>query len=142
MIEQSDLVALTRTAQLGSFYTDTSWGSGLIASNVSLTLDETYKGQAEGGVQFNGILGGVKDGVGFGVGGAPNMRDVMSRKQAENAALAYLCLRRCRAAITETQFHEGFAAARLPGRMEIVPGSPPVVLDGAHTPLAVRRPSG
>jgi dihydrofolate synthase/folylpolyglutamate synthase len=59
--------------------------------------------------------------------------------QAENAALAYLCLRRCRPDITEAQFRSGFAAARLPGRMEIVAGNPPVVLDGAHTPLAVRR---
>jgi dihydrofolate synthase/folylpolyglutamate synthase len=59
--------------------------------------------------------------------------------QVENAALAYLCLRRTRGGIAEAQFRAGFAAARLPGRMEIVPGSPPVVLDGAHTPLAVRR---
>jgi dihydrofolate synthase/folylpolyglutamate synthase len=59
--------------------------------------------------------------------------------QAENAALAYLCLRRTRNGITEAQFRTGFAATRLPGRMEIVPGNPPVVLDGAHTPLAVRR---
>jgi dihydrofolate synthase / folylpolyglutamate synthase len=59
--------------------------------------------------------------------------------QVENAALAYLCLRRTRTGITEAQFRAAFAAARLPGRMEIVPGDPPVVLDGAHTPLAVRR---
>jgi dihydrofolate synthase/folylpolyglutamate synthase len=59
--------------------------------------------------------------------------------QAENAALAYLCLRRTRDGIDEAQFRAGFAATRLPGRIEIVEGSPPVVLDGAHTPLAVRR---
>ncbi len=59
--------------------------------------------------------------------------------QADNAALAYLCLRRCRPSITEAAFRAGFAAARLPGRIEIVATDPPVVLDGAHTPLAVRR---
>jgi len=59
--------------------------------------------------------------------------------QADNAALAYLCLHRTRSEMTEAHFRAGFAAARLPGRMEIVPGDPPVVLDGAHTPLAVRR---
>jgi dihydrofolate synthase/folylpolyglutamate synthase len=59
--------------------------------------------------------------------------------QAENAALAYFCLHRTRGGITDAQFRSGFASARLPGRMEIVPGSPAVVLDGAHTPLAVRR---
>lgn len=59
--------------------------------------------------------------------------------QAENAALAYLCLRRSRPGITEDQYRAGFAAVRLPARVEIAPGPPPVVLDGAHTPLAVRR---
>jgi dihydrofolate synthase/folylpolyglutamate synthase len=59
--------------------------------------------------------------------------------QADNAALAYLCLHRCRPAISEAAFRAGFAAARLPGRIEIVPSNPPVVLDGAHTPLAVTR---
>jgi dihydrofolate synthase / folylpolyglutamate synthase len=59
--------------------------------------------------------------------------------QAENAALAYLALRRTRPEITEAQFREGFADTRLPGRMELRPGSPAIVLDGAHTPLAVTR---
>ena len=59
--------------------------------------------------------------------------------QADNAALAYLCLHRCRPAIPQAAFRAGFAGTRLPGRIEIVPGNPPVVLDGAHTPLAVTR---
>jgi dihydrofolate synthase / folylpolyglutamate synthase len=59
--------------------------------------------------------------------------------QAENAALAYLTLRGVHPEITPGQFRRGFRAARLPGRMELVRGRPPVVLDGAHTPLAVHR---
>ncbi len=59
--------------------------------------------------------------------------------QAENAALALITLRSIHPEITDTQFRRGFRAARLPGRMELVRGRPPVILDGAHTPLAVER---
>jgi dihydrofolate synthase / folylpolyglutamate synthase len=64
---------------------------------------------------------------------------MLGQFQAENAALAYLALRRTRPEITEAQFREGFSSTRLPGRMELRAGSPAVVLDGAHTPLAVTR---
>jgi dihydrofolate synthase/folylpolyglutamate synthase len=74
-----------------------------------------------------------------GAGPVPLTLSMPGAFQAENAALAYLCLHRCRPGIGEARFRAGFAGARLPGRMEIVPGDPPVVLDGAHTPLAVRR---
>ncbi|HTO21303.1 MAG TPA: cyanophycin synthetase, partial [Spirochaetia bacterium] len=59
--------------------------------------------------------------------------------QAENAALAYLALRRTMPDIPLAAFHDGFRDTRLPGRMEIRGGSPVIVLDGAHTPLAVTR---
>jgi len=59
--------------------------------------------------------------------------------QAENAALACLALAEIHPEITPAQFEEGFRQARLPGRMELFGGDPPLVLDGAHTPLAVRR---
>ncbi len=60
--------------------------------------------------------------------------------QAENAALAYLALRRTRPGIRDEAYTRGFAAASLPGRMEVVRRAGlTVVLDGAHTPLAVRR---
>jgi dihydrofolate synthase/folylpolyglutamate synthase len=59
--------------------------------------------------------------------------------QAENAALAYVALRSSHPEISLSQYGRGFRAARLPGRMELVRGRPPVVLDGAHTPLAVQR---
>ncbi len=59
--------------------------------------------------------------------------------QAENAALAYLTLRRIRPEIPLRFFREGFASVTLPGRMELRGSDPLVVLDGAHTPLAVTR---
>jgi dihydrofolate synthase / folylpolyglutamate synthase len=59
--------------------------------------------------------------------------------QAENAALAFLALRRTRPGVPVPACAGGFASALLPGRMEVRGASPPVVLDGAHTPLAVRR---
>jgi dihydrofolate synthase/folylpolyglutamate synthase len=59
--------------------------------------------------------------------------------QAENAALAYLTLRTTRPEITRGQFEDGFRAVTLPGRMELLGKDPVVVLDGAHTPLAVTR---
>lgn len=59
--------------------------------------------------------------------------------QAENAALAYITLRQVHPEITLEQYQAGFLAARLPGRMELSARNPPIVLDGAHTPLAVLR---
>jgi dihydrofolate synthase/folylpolyglutamate synthase len=59
--------------------------------------------------------------------------------QAENAALAYLTLRRTRPEITDEQFRTGFLATTLPGRMEVRGDDPPIIFDGAHTPLAVQR---
>jgi len=59
--------------------------------------------------------------------------------QAENAALACLTLRRTRPEIPLACYRDGLLAASLPGRMEVMGDRPPVVLDGAHTPLAVSR---
>jgi dihydrofolate synthase/folylpolyglutamate synthase len=59
--------------------------------------------------------------------------------QEENAALACLALRRTRPEIALSCFERGFSSVRLPGRMELRGGDPPILLDGAHTPLAVTR---
>jgi dihydrofolate synthase/folylpolyglutamate synthase len=59
--------------------------------------------------------------------------------QGENAALAYLTLRRVNPEIPSSVFLRGVEQTRLPGRMEVRAGSPVIVLDGAHTPLAVAR---
>jgi dihydrofolate synthase / folylpolyglutamate synthase len=61
--------------------------------------------------------------------------------QARNAALALaLChhLRRRGWPFREAAVREGFSRARWPGRFEVVPGRPPVILDGAHNVDAAR----
>jgi dihydrofolate synthase/folylpolyglutamate synthase len=64
---------------------------------------------------------------------------MLGQFQAENAALAYLLVRRTRPEITLAQCRRGFLETTLPGRMELRGTDPVVVLDGAHTPLAVTR---
>jgi dihydrofolate synthase/folylpolyglutamate synthase len=59
--------------------------------------------------------------------------------QAENAALALLTLRRTMPEIPMECYREGFERTVLPGRMEVRGSAPAIVLDGAHTPLAVTR---
>lgn len=65
--------------------------------------------------------------------------NVLGRFQAENAALAYLTLRTVLPRLPIHQILTGFQQMFLPGRMEVVQTTPPVFLDGAHTPLAVER---
>jgi dihydrofolate synthase/folylpolyglutamate synthase len=64
---------------------------------------------------------------------------LMGEFQAENAALAWLTLQRTRPEIPADCYARGFASVTLPGRMEVRGSDPVLVLDGAHTPLAVRR---
>jgi dihydrofolate synthase/folylpolyglutamate synthase len=59
--------------------------------------------------------------------------------QAENASLVYLALAAVMPSLPYSALQEGFRRASLPGRMEIVNAEPSVMLDGAHTPLAVQR---
>jgi len=60
---------------------------------------------------------------------------IPGRYQAENAALALAAaetLARLAIHLPETALRGGIAAAHWPGRMETVPGCPPLLLDGAH----------
>jgi dihydrofolate synthase/folylpolyglutamate synthase len=43
-------------------------------------------------------------------------------------------LRESGIAVTDQSVRQGVAAARWPGRLELLPGNPPVLLDGAHNP--------
>jgi dihydrofolate synthase/folylpolyglutamate synthase len=57
---------------------------------------------------------------------------VFQRENARLATGAALLLRDQGLPIADAAIGEGLAGARWPGRMEIVAGAPPVVLDGAH----------
>jgi dihydrofolate synthase/folylpolyglutamate synthase len=59
--------------------------------------------------------------------------------QAENAALAIFTLRSIIPEIPWKAYKQGLEKAFLPGRMELIQRVPPVILDGAHTPLAVEK---
>ncbi len=57
--------------------------------------------------------------------------------QAENAALVHLAVHHALPWLLPA-LKQGFAAARLPARMEVLRRDPVVVIDGAHTPRSVR----
>jgi dihydrofolate synthase/folylpolyglutamate synthase len=61
--------------------------------------------------------------------------------QADNAALAALCVRSVFPDVSSTTLERGIQSAWLPGRGELVrtANDTPVVLDGAHTPHSVAR---
>jgi dihydrofolate synthase / folylpolyglutamate synthase len=59
------------------------------------------------------------------------------RYQSRNAAVALAAAETLEAVgmvISPSAFNEGIASAYWPGRMELVPGTPPLLLDGAHNP--------
>ncbi len=62
--------------------------------------------------------------------------------QADNAAaalMALILLSESGIALDAAALRAGIAAARLPGRLERIPGEPAIVLDGAHTPASIDR---
>jgi dihydrofolate synthase/folylpolyglutamate synthase len=76
--------------------------------------------------------GGAFSGSGLAVG-------IGGLYQRENAAVALAAAEELALlgyAITPSSARQGLAAARWPGRMELFPGSPDVLLDGAHNPAA------
>ncbi len=64
---------------------------------------------------------------------------MLGQPQAENAVLAYLALRTVFPSLPDATIAQAFGDTRLPGRMEVIPTLPPVVLDTAHTPQSARR---
>lgn len=62
---------------------------------------------------------------------------VLGERQARNALLAYAASKSLFPQLTPSMATEALAEVRLPGRMELIGGSPPLLLDGAHTPDSV-----
>jgi len=60
------------------------------------------------------------------------LRGVFQRENARLATGAALLLRDAGLPISDAAIAEGLATAQWPGRLDIVPGAPPIVLDGAH----------
>jgi len=54
--------------------------------------------------------------------------------QAYNAALIQLCLSILKPELTEMNLQRGLEQAHLPGRGQWIPGTPSMLIDGAHTP--------
>lgn len=64
---------------------------------------------------------------------------LLGAHQAENAAVAYAALQAAKQGglrVAQAAIANGFAAARWPGRFEVLQEDPPVVLDAAHSPAA------
>ncbi len=66
---------------------------------------------------------------------------LLGEHQITNAATAYAALQALNergVLISAAAIADGFAAARWPGRFEVLPGRPTTILDGAHSPAAAR----
>lgn len=66
---------------------------------------------------------------------------LLGRHQVVNAVVALAAsrlLRSAGAAISERSIHNGLTRTRWPGRLQLLPGRPLVILDGAHNPAGAR----
>lgn len=62
---------------------------------------------------------------------------LLGERQARNALLALAVARFLFPDLSLAAAGRALSAVRLPGRMELFPGDPPVLIDGAHTPESV-----
>lgn len=70
---------------------------------------------------------------------APSLPGTFQIVNARLATVAALLLRDAGLPITDAAIAAGLAGARWPGRMEIIDGAPPIVLDGAHNGESIRQ---
>lgn len=67
----------------------------------------------------------------------PGMRGAQQLANAAAAIAALDCLR-AQLPVTQTDLRAGLLSARLPGRFQVLPGKPDVILDVAHNPQAAQ----
>lgn len=115
LVEPARAIVRAEAARTGSHL----WEIGQEVSVTEVTMDRTGTGFRYRDPQ--GDLGQVRVGL-IGV------------HQAQNAALAIAALRLAGQGADASALREGLLRTRWPGRFEIVPGQPDVVLDGAHNP--------
>jgi len=93
--------------------------------------DFQARGKGKGKFDYQGLAGEYHD-----------LRlNLVGRHQYGNAALALAVvelLNRAGIEVPETAVREGLLLTRWPGRLEVVPQDPRVLLDGAHNPAAAR----
>ena len=70
---------------------------------------------------------------------ATSLKGVFQRENARLATGAALLLRDAGLPIADSAIATGLATAQWPGRMELFPGDPPIVLDGAHNGDSARK---
>src|SRR6266481_5445191 len=63
----------------------------------------------------------------------PALEERRVRKDCISAATAAHLI-----GVSEAAIRAGLGAARWPGRFQVLPGPPPIVLDGAHNPAGAR----
>lgn len=120
------------------------------ASEVGATMRRAGPGQAYGATLDRAGWDGIVVDAVRPSGALPGLRvGLLGSHQAANAAVALALLdalaedaarRGTRLALDEGSIRRGFAAARWPGRLELLRRTPvgPVLLDGAHNPAGAR----
>jgi len=82
------------------------------------------------------ILESTLDGQRLMVHGPPSSVELkiplLGLHQIENAATAYVALKKCGMKITDEQIQKGFSRVQWPARFEVMRRNPPVIIDAAH----------
>jgi dihydrofolate synthase / folylpolyglutamate synthase len=104
--------------------------SVLDADGEKLLFGRDFSCRAEGGQWIYSGPGGQRAGLAY-----PALRGAV---QFRNAAAALCALDALRLPIAMQEIRRGLAEVSLPGRFQVLPGRPQVILDVAHNPEAAR----
>ncbi|NJN67706.1 MAG: bifunctional folylpolyglutamate synthase/dihydrofolate synthase [Chloroflexaceae bacterium] len=108
--------------------------AGAVVAQVAREVDAPLWTAAEAGLEDE-----AGQALPYPVAPRPALRGSFQYENARVALGAAMMLRRRGVAVPDAAMERGLAAARCPGRLEIVSHAPLMVLDGAHNEGAVRR---